>query len=1355
MANINYTKIFAEDGVTVIGYEFSVPYVSKMNGTDPDFLKISITDDGMYVHNVEYNEKCKCNIVTSSGGAAQVDDSHMLQLNIEIDGVLQPFLIPCLEEHNPDFIKNMQTLQKFGDQCFVGGVDNIDLTSVESDHPPIVEVTPDALPKNRPLTKEDAEIYKQIQKFPNKPLIWQKKAEAEGEKDINYIFIPIETTKELTFLRVMQKDGRAYINMNGEDGKPTTYELVDAQMSGDTVTISYMRDGKVYEKALPTEAVADPTRNGLLVDTLQKVIRNEEITFGEDQRIKEENGCPRVRNFPQKGAVEKSGSLYPKGQILTLEQGGIKYHHIPYATVEGGNLNKDNYLLLMEKDGQHYMNLPGLDPTDPTKKTTCLVEGATYNADGKLEITAIYGGERHKVELPVERSVTGIVPGTTPPTTATVDNTHIDAAIGQINHTSTMTTTTVDDAHCPRPVNPAPTKDEIVPRTGEAVFGDTLKKVNNKGVDALDTTFTWKGKTFQGKAMPVELKYPDMPKGTKQKISVFDDDKVLLAVTQEGKPPISVFTQDSETSPIYWHVSKDYLDQFKRENPGVDFGSSMTERDGYYVFEVDKVKLSPNMDLEELQIKGASPDLAFMFSSRGFQVKDKDAHVGQMRSGSTPLDISISSSFIERSIQNTQTAKTTSGAEPANGLIMGLPMYEKEGTKFVVDKRMANLLVLENRNHRRQMMADGKAGPSDIVEIQLPPKPPASPTGPLLASLPVKQPDGTYQYLDAMSVDGRMYVYTHTTNEQGKSATEPEFALITEMGLQEITTGKAPGDISGTTPDDPKIRMGLRTKNNNVKTITVSVDHGADQGTIAWLHSHGSAATTALEESARRASATTRTRTIGGKTYTIYDPRADVSGTIKDEQILGFSRVGDEKGPEPLPPVPTLTDPTYRDIETHDEDIKDPEYKPPEKELPKRKENIKEKVFWKGLKNKRLWIGLFALCVILSCLVPLFAIAANIIGGLLIFNEIEPLKNIKCEIRDYRDRRKVKHKSKGLERQIVKNRQKINDLNTRKQAINRQIAAINADTKMPAAEKARKLAELNGKIANIDRAIAATQANTRQCRIQIERNENPRYQKCMERKKWVASEKQTVQNNLRHYSADTTRRRNENTEINGHLPTIEGYALNPTSIPDKNDPLRKNPRYKQAFDRQEQFNRLEALSTSGGTLSKKDQEEVNQYNDFKTLMSKPESMLTTDERNRLERLKGKFGDSLSPLGSLISALRGLVSDNTTAISTNDAEIASWERYDHDLDDYTDKLETVEAQLDQEIEDAVTRYETINSDVIDQGLEIYTYQDIPDELTPEEQAERDAENRTRNNAQENVFGSRPGGRPADRSGGRGR
>jgi chromosome segregation ATPase len=179
------------------------------------------------------------------------------------------------------------------------------------------------------------------------------------------------------------------------------------------------------------------------------------------------------------------------------------------------------------------------------------------------------------------------------------------------------------------------------------------------------------------------------------------------------------------------------------------------------------------------------------------------------------------------------------------------------------------------------------------------------------------------------------------------------------------------------------------------------------------------------------------------------------------------------------------------------------------------------------------------------------------------------------------------------------------------------------------------------------------------------------------------------------------------------------------------------------------------LSASSGTLSKKEQEEVNQYNDFKTLMGKPESALTPDEKARLERLKGKFGDSLSPLGSLISALRGLVSDNTTAISSNDAEVASWERYDHDLDDYGDRLETVEAQLDQEIEDAVTRYEEINSDVIDQGLEIYTYEDIPDELTPEEQAERDAENRTRNNAQESVFGSRPGGRPVDRSGGRGR
>ncbi|MBQ7327787.1 MAG: hypothetical protein IJX00_02360 [Clostridia bacterium] len=1349
MANIKYTSILADDGVTVIGYEFSVPYVSKMNGHDPDYLKVSITNDGMYVHNVEYNEKCKCNIVSSSGGAAQVDDSHMLQLNIEIDGVLQPFLIPALEEHNPDFIKNMQTLQKFGDQCFVGGVENIDLTSVEADHPPIVAVAPDALPKNRPLTKEDAEIYKQIQKFPNKPLIWQKKAEAEGEKDINYIFIPIETTKELTFLRVMQKDGKAYINMNGEDGKPTTYELVDAQISGDTVTISYMREGKVYEKALPTEAVADPTRNGLLVDTLQKVIRNEEITFGEDQRIKEENGCPRVKNFPQKGAVEKSGSLYPKGQILTLEQGGIKYHHIPYATVEGGNLNKDNYLLLMEKDGQHYMNLPGLDPTDPTKKTTCLVESATYNADGKLEITAVYGGERHKVELPVEKSVTGIVPGTTPPTTATVDNTHIDAAIGQINHTSTMTTTTVDDSHCPRPVNPAPTKDEIVPRTpGVTIFGDKLSKRNNTAADVLDPSFNWKGTTFEGKGMPIWM---DVKKvGSKsvpthvQTISVFKSDNVLMAVTEgDDKKPVSVFTQESPDKPVQWHVSKDFLDKFKSENPGVDFGSSYTEVDGYYVFEVDKLKLSPNMDLEDLQIKGASSDIAFMFSARGFQARDKGAHAGQMKSAK-PLNIAMSDGYLNQFTYN-PTTNRFEAKNPSSGLSFDIPLFKEEVkngkivvSKNVLDKKASNIFLMELRNERER----GGHAPDEVIPIQLPPNPPASPAGPLLASLPVKQPDGSYKYLDALSMNGQMYIYSHPTGENSTGHKEPGFFLVREFGLE-----------SSSSPDT-HIRIGLESNltNNTVRIGIGTVDHG-DVDTIKWLHEHG----TTFNRKPGQKYTEIEDRGKNKVKVPVFAQRADAVASVLDEKISVFERKYDDHDtdPDPVGTVPTLPDPTYRDIETHDEDIKDPEYKPPKKELPKRKDKVKKEKLWNGLKNKRLWIGLFALCVILSCLVPFFAILANIIGGLLIANEIQPLKDITVEMRDYRDRRKVKHKSKVLERQIAKNKENIAVAQKQKADLQAKIKAIQEDSKMSATEKARKIAELNGKIARLDSHIANLQADTRQCRIQIERNENPRYQKCMERKKWLAKEKETAHLNINHYMGDNTRRRNENTEINGHLPAIEGYALNPTSIPDKNDPLRKNPRYKQAFDRQEQFNRLEALSASGRTLSKKEQEEVNQYNDFKTLMGKPESALTPDEKARLERLKGKFGDSLSPLGSLISALRGLVSDNTSAISSNDAEIASWERYDHDLDDYGDRLETVEAQLDQEIEDAVTRYEEINSDVIDQGLEVYTYEDIPDELTPEEQAERDAEIQTRNNAQENVFGSRPGGRPVDRSGGRGR
>ena len=227
---------------------------------------------------------------------------------------------------------------------------------------------------------------------------------------------------------------------------------------------------------------------------------------------------------------------------------------------------------------------------------------------------------------------------------------------------------------------------------GASTFVDDLAKKSGKGTLTKDTTIDL-DKTG-GSPKNLDIKYQEVKinttsttlitKSHTQRVGVFNNDDILLAVSQTDPSTstttvIAYFEQDKSVTPpkMTCKISADYV----AANPELAATfAGMTPTDGYYEVEVDKVTLSEDMNIQDIQIKAGGKTLGMMFSSFGMQLKDAATGTTTVvRNADYPFDMSVSTSFLERALTAGDTAITIEDGAPKDNL--EIMMLRQEAAK--------------------------------------------------------------------------------------------------------------------------------------------------------------------------------------------------------------------------------------------------------------------------------------------------------------------------------------------------------------------------------------------------------------------------------------------------------------------------------------------------------------------------------------------------------------------------------------------------------------------------------------------------------------------------------------------------
>ena len=128
------------------------------------------------------------------------------------------------------------------------------------------------------------------------------------------------------------------------------------------------------------------------------------------------------------------------------------------------------------------------------------------------------------------------------------------------------------------------------------------------------------------------------------------DESVLMAITSgENEKPVAYFmtagTEDDKV--VKLNMSKDFLQSFRSQNPSVNIPNGESVNDNYESFEVDRLKLSQDLNIEDVQIRTANENFAMLFSALGMQVMDKENHRAVVRNTEHPFNVAINKSCLD------------------------------------------------------------------------------------------------------------------------------------------------------------------------------------------------------------------------------------------------------------------------------------------------------------------------------------------------------------------------------------------------------------------------------------------------------------------------------------------------------------------------------------------------------------------------------------------------------------------------------------------------------------------------------------------------------------------------------------
>lgn len=750
-----------------------------------------------------------------------------------------------------------------------------------------------------------------------------------------------------------------------------------------------------------------------------------------------------------------------KNKLFKL--GEVSYYYLPYGT-DG----KEQFLRIMQHDGKLYINLTNVDSLTPEKTFTCRIFSASskdINDQSLLSLEVEADGVLRTVTLPINTDGLSMLSNIQ----SLVENKDISFEIIEDNYDCPK----VDNFNIDPDLNPPPTGEK-----GDIKRDMRLKLGSRSGQELKKTEVVVDGKSLTGLGQEIDTEKLRLK--TRQVVSLLDsksyDDSdgtpnilkgaLLTVSSQDNTKPVAVFAKEKrivdgvETEVTTFKISTEFLSEFIEKNPSLSSFPHGTEVGEYTSYDVDQLKLSENLTIEDVQIKAASEQFAVMFSALGMQLVDKDKNLGKFANTENPFNIGVTTDFLSSALSN----------QP--GLLI-----DKKGKGF-------DALLIAAIQQKRQIGNDKHGKANEPVSIKF------DQAGIELYSLPIvlKDEEGkpVTEYLNIKKdlESGKSYIYMHSTNELPRSKTVPQFHEIDIIHLEESNdstlngargTSLFIGFKSGKSANRANIEIDYTANQTTLKTIKTVLDSEFERTPVA-----GSEHSTAMFAGEKRK--------IGDEEYTIYSRPTESSSEIlslSDVAILKSTHIEDEDPDKPVEKSGFITDPPVIDPPTPPHDSPEPPHDPPEPPhdppaaphdpIPEEPDEELPEMKWKTDIGKpkakpsslKKWlIAFFALGTLLSMVVPILGIVSGILAGAIVVVDVKPW--VVDAVKSFKDsatskKPKVeKTKSKILELQKSKN--KVAELQNNIVAYEEEKIRIQNDPSLSDSEKKIKIEKLNQQI---------------------------------------------------------------------------------------------------------------------------------------------------------------------------------------------------------------------------------------------------------------------------------------------------
>lgn len=206
-----------------------------------------------------------------------------------------------------------------------------------------------------------------------------------------------------------------------------------------------------------------------------------------------------------------------------------------------------------------------------------------------------------------------------------------------------------------------------------------------------------------------------------QHVTLFDSEKMednqVLLTVQEGLREIALFKEIDDKIVLF--LSNSFVRKFNAQNPGIL--PAGTEKDDKIEFNIDRLKLSSSLNIEDIRIQGASTDLAIMFSALGCQVKNDKGQIGVVKNIDHPYDMYISSKFLNMAESLERGSKENSAisierSSATDQLYVAQTKYQRASTN--TPKEIVGMQIPDSSNPKIELLSVPKQTEESYINFR-------------------------------------------------------------------------------------------------------------------------------------------------------------------------------------------------------------------------------------------------------------------------------------------------------------------------------------------------------------------------------------------------------------------------------------------------------------------------------------------------------------------------------------------------------------------------------------------------------------------------------------------------------------